>query len=288
MEMNQIRYFLAVCEHRNFTHAAKASNVSQPSLTAAIKKLEDELGGALFLRDRAGCRLTPLGSLVRPRLQNIHQETHEAKAEAIRHVRLERIPISVGVGETIGQSNMSEAIERYRLRQPQTEIELIVESQQELLEGLRNGRFDIVITSDEVSAELYRIDPLYREDYRVVVSTDHPLRQHKTVSLSLLANCNMLDRLNCEMRDTLHQACANNGHTLYAAYRSNRVDWLLGLARMGSGAVILPVSAIPADNGLISLPIEGVKIERQIVGLRSRHQPSRKEANELIRDLAAD
>ncbi|MFK7966463.1 MAG: LysR family transcriptional regulator [Burkholderiaceae bacterium] len=288
MEMNQIRYFLAVCEHRNFTHAAKASNVSQPSLTAAIKKLEDELGGALFLRDRAGCRLTPLGSLVRPRLQNIHQETHEAKAEAIRHVRLERIPISVGVGETIGQSSISEAIERYRLRQPQTEIELIVESRQDLLEGLRNGRFDIVITSDEVSADLYRIDPLYREDYRVVVSTEHPLRQHKTVSLSLLANCNMLDRLNCEMRDTLHQACANNGHTLYAAYRSNRVDWLLGLARMGSGAVILPVSAIPADNGLISLPIEGVKIERQIVGLRSRHQPSRKEANELIRDLAAD
>ena len=49
MEMNQIRYFLAVCEHRNFTHAARASHVSQPSLTAAIKKLEEEMGGALFL-----------------------------------------------------------------------------------------------------------------------------------------------------------------------------------------------------------------------------------------------
>ena len=286
MEMNQIRYFLAVCEHRNFTHAAKASNVSQPSLTAAIKKLEEELGGALFLRDRAGCRLTSLGSLVQPRLQNIHRETHEAKAEAIRHVRLERVPISVGVGETIGHGNISEAIERYRLKQPRTEIELIVESQQGLTEGLRNGRFDIVITSDEVSADLYRIDPLYREDYRVVVSTAHPLSQHQSVSLSQLANCNMLDRLNCEMRDTLHQACADQGQTLYAAYRSNRVDWLLGLARMGSGAIILPLSAIPNDAGLVSLPLDGTKIERQIVGLRSRHQPSRREANELVRELA--
>ena len=73
MEMNQIRYFLAVCENRNFTHAARASNVSQPSLTTAIKKLEDELGGPLFLRDRAGCRLTPLGKLVRPRLEKIQR-----------------------------------------------------------------------------------------------------------------------------------------------------------------------------------------------------------------------
>lgn len=84
MEMNQIRYFLAVCEHRNFTHAASASNVSQPSLTTAIKKLEDELGGDLFVRDRAGCRLTTLGKLMQPRLQKAHDETRQAKAEAVR------------------------------------------------------------------------------------------------------------------------------------------------------------------------------------------------------------
>lgn len=287
MEMNQIRYFLAVCEHRNFTHAAKASNVSQPSLTAAIKKLEEELGGALFLRDRAGCRLTPLGSLIRPRLQTVHQETSEAKAEAIRHNRLERVPISVGIGETIGQRKISEAIERYRQRLPQAEIELVVETQQGLLEGLRNGRFDLVITSNEVSAELYRIDPLYREEYRVVVSAEHALSKHKTVSLDLLTSTNMLDRLNCEMRDTLHKTCADSGHALYAAYRSNRVDWLLGLARLGSGAVILPVTSIPDEAGLVCLPIEGIDIKREVVGLRSRHQPSRLEANELVRELAA-
>nr|WP_229997762.1 LysR family transcriptional regulator [Pseudosulfitobacter pseudonitzschiae] len=93
MEMNQIRYFLAVCEHRNFTHAASASNVSQPSLTTAIKKLEDEeLGGELFVRDRAGCRLTALGKLMQPRLRKAHDETRQAKAEAVRHMRLERVP----------------------------------------------------------------------------------------------------------------------------------------------------------------------------------------------------
>nr|MBX2804428.1 LysR family transcriptional regulator [Hyphomicrobiales bacterium] len=142
MEMNQIRYFLAVCEHRNFTHAAQASNVSQPSLTAAIKKLEEELGGLLFLRDRAGCRLTALGELVRPRLANIDTETRQAKAEAIRYTRLERVPISVGVGETIGHKKISESVEIYRRRVPQADIELIVSDEEVLLNGMREGRFD--------------------------------------------------------------------------------------------------------------------------------------------------
>ena len=284
--MNQIRYFLAVCEHRNFTHAAHASNVSQPSLTSAIKKLEGELGGPLFLRDRAGCRLTPLGALLRPRLQNVQRETREAKAEAIRHIRLDRVPISVGIGETIGQGNISKAVGHYRIRFPETEIELIVDTQQALLEGLREGRFDIAITATEVNPDLYRIDPLYREGYRVVVAADHPLSQHKTVPLSLLANTDLLDRPNCEMRDALHGACADNGDSLYATYRSNRVDWLLELARRGAGAVVLPTTAIPNETGLVSLPIEGVEVERQVAALRYRHQPSRPEADELVRELS--
>lgn len=286
MEMNQIRYFLAVCEHRNFTHAAQASNVSQPSLTIAIKKLEDELGGPLFLRDRAGCRLTPLGTLVEPRLQRVQQEALEAKAEAVRHIRLERVPISVGVGETVGHQKISEAVERFRLRLPEAEIELIVDTENALLEGLREGRFDIVVSAAEVTSDLYRIDPLYSENYRVVIAANHALSQYKAVSLEQLASTNMLDRPNCEMRDTLHKTCAENGHSLYATYRSNRVDWLLELARNGSGAVILPVTAIPKGEDWVSLPIEGIEIDRQIVGLRYRHQPSRLEADELIRELA--
>ncbi len=72
MEMQQIRYFLAVCDKASFTRAARASYVSQPSLTQAIKKLEDELGGELFSRDRSGCRLTALGRLVEPSLREIY------------------------------------------------------------------------------------------------------------------------------------------------------------------------------------------------------------------------
>jgi len=286
MEMNQIRYFLAVCEHRNFTHAARASNVSQPSLTTAIRKLEDELGGPLFLRDRAGCRLTPLGMLVRPRLAKVHEETREAKADAIRHTRLDRIPIGIGIGETIGHARITGLLSRYRERLPQADIELIVDDRPALLAGLRDGRFDFAITSGEANADLYRVDPLYREDYRVVIAADHPLVECDTVPLARLSDTDLLDRPNCEMRDVLHDTCAKQGHVLYAAYRSNRVDWLLQLARRGAGAVVLPATAIPEEAGLVSRPIEDAAIERQVVALRYRHQPSRPEADDLVRELA--
>ncbi|KZM48410.1 LysR family transcriptional regulator [Labrenzia sp. OB1] len=286
MEMNQVRYFLAVCEHRNFTHAASAANVSQPSLTAAIKKLENEMGGPLFIRDRAGCRLTPLGKLLRPRLERVQQETRQAKAEAVRHARLERVPIRIGVGETIGHNRISAAVERFRTRLPQAEIELIVATTDDLLAGLREGDYDIVLTAGQVSPELYRIDPLYREEYRVVVARDHPFCELQAVTLETLANTNMLDRPNCEMRDTLHATCSDLGHVLYAAYRSNRVDWLLELARQGSGVVILPATAIPADPALESRPVEGIEISREVVALRFRHQASRPEANQLVRELS--
>ena len=286
MEMNQVRYFLAVCEHRNFTHAASASNVSQPSLTTAIKKLEDELGGALFIRDRAGCRLTPLGQLVKPRIQRVNTEALEAKAEAVRHTRLERVPIGIGIGETIGNRKIAAAIERFRGRLPQAEIELIVGLTEDLLTQLREGKLDVVVAAVDTSPELYRIDHLYREEYRVVVKKDHDLTKLDALTLGDLAKTTLLDRPNCEMRDTLHATCSDIGHSLYASYRSNRVDWLIDLARQGSGAVILPETAIPNDTALTSMPIKDMDIQRDVVALRYRHQSRRPEANELVKEMS--
>src|SRR5690242_8318889 len=83
VEMHQIRYFLAVCETLNFTRAAEACNVSQPSLTRAIKGLEDELGGPLFRRERNNTHLTGLGEMMRPHLTQVLIETDAAKEREI-------------------------------------------------------------------------------------------------------------------------------------------------------------------------------------------------------------
>src|SRR6266513_1323014 len=79
MEMHQVRYFLALCEELNFTRAAERCHVAQPSMTRAIKQLEEELGGALFHRERANTHLSELGRMVRPHLQQIFDDSLKAK-----------------------------------------------------------------------------------------------------------------------------------------------------------------------------------------------------------------
>jgi DNA-binding transcriptional LysR family regulator len=83
MELHQIRYFLAICLERNFTRAAKRCDVAQPSLTRAVKRLEQELGGALFLRGRGGTSLTELGRLVKPSLEQAYACVQDAAGLAL-------------------------------------------------------------------------------------------------------------------------------------------------------------------------------------------------------------
>ena len=82
MQMNQVRYFFPLCEERSFTRAAKRCGVSQPSLTNAIKRLEQALGGPLFHRERGNIKLTELGRVVKPYLTQLDKNAYEAKRKA--------------------------------------------------------------------------------------------------------------------------------------------------------------------------------------------------------------
>jgi LysR family hydrogen peroxide-inducible transcriptional activator len=102
MEMHEVRYFLAACDTMNFHRAASSCNVTQPALTRAIKKLEIELGGALFRRDHSGAQLTDFGRLMRPHLEEVLGRTKNAQQVARSFLRLEAAPLTLGVMCTIG------------------------------------------------------------------------------------------------------------------------------------------------------------------------------------------
>jgi len=288
MEMHQVKYFLAVCEYRNFTQAAKAVNVSQPALTTAIQKLEEELGGPVFLRDRSGCQLTPLGNVVRPRMQHIHDESLSVINDAVRHVRLDRIPIRIGLYETVGGNVFAKKIAQFQSANPKIEIEIIYRNTQAALEELRNGFLDIVIAPDgDFPADIYRIDPLYTESYKVVFSEGHRFEALEEVALEELSGETYLDRPNCEMREALFALCDASGVEIYASYRSNRETWLLLLASEGVGVTILPESCIPDSlPGVMTRNLTEPGIHRTLIALRYRKQPSKLFVHDLLRALA--
>ena len=90
MEFQEVRYFLTLCQTLNFTKAAEACHVSQPALTRAIQKMEDELGGLLFSREPNNTHMTELGRLIEPHLTGIMACAGEVKQAATRFLKLER------------------------------------------------------------------------------------------------------------------------------------------------------------------------------------------------------
>src|SRR5437899_13100529 len=101
MEMHQIRYFLAVCGSLNFTRAAEACNVTQPALTRAVQKLEEELGSLMFHRKRSRTHLADFGKLMRPDLEQISKNAEQAATTAKCCPRPEQAPLPLGVMCTV-------------------------------------------------------------------------------------------------------------------------------------------------------------------------------------------
>ena len=109
MEMHQIRYFLAVAEELNFTRASEKCNVSQPSLSRAIKLLEEELGGPLFHRERSRTHLTELGRMVRPHLATVYDESRAVKRLS-QELGTNAPPLKLGIMSTIAPYEIVELI----------------------------------------------------------------------------------------------------------------------------------------------------------------------------------
>src|SRR5829696_143971 len=139
MEMHQIRYFLAVCEELNFTRAAERCNVAQPSLTRAVKLLEEELGGQLFHRERANTHLSELGRMVKPHLEEVYAQAQAAKRQAFDFTKLKKTTLKLGVMCTIQPDELLELIAGIQARYPGIELEIIDASAAQLEDRLLNG-----------------------------------------------------------------------------------------------------------------------------------------------------
>src|SRR5882757_1075250 len=236
MEMSQIRYFLAVCETRNFTRAAGRCRVSQPALTTSIKRLEGELGEALFFRDRAGVTLTALGRTLYPRFQRLAAESASIGVVAANHRRLKQVPLRLGALATIGPARVAAYLSGFRGEAPEVELELHTGRHDELIGKLEELELDILITNaGEVTPEWAVVRKLYEESYTVLLPPGHPLAALRSVTLHDLIGQPYVDRLACEMREQVSAACAARRCELYATHRTEREDWVQALVQAGLG-----------------------------------------------------
>jgi DNA-binding transcriptional LysR family regulator len=264
MEMHQIRYFLAVCETQNFTRAAEQCHVSQPALTTAIKKLEEEFGGALFNRRRGRATLTELGELTRPYIEQVQGQAEAARSVADNFRLLKQAPLNVGVMATIGPLCLADFLARFQRDYPGVEVELHEGALEPLCQRLIDEELDLAVLHPPAGLDnRFVSEALYRERYVVVFPPGHKFASLDAVKLADVSGEPYIDRLACEMRETVLQVCAEREVDIYATYRSEREDWIQGMVVAEMGFAFMPEYSITVP-GMAIRPLIEPAVEREV------------------------
>ncbi len=170
MELRQLRYFCKVAEHRSFTAAAEALNVSQPTLGVQIKNLEEELALQLFRRHSRGVELTEAGSIYFSQIQDVLRRLKIAE-QSVDHLRTApRQALRIGVIPSIGIAVMSTVLEAAESLVPDLEISILVEFTENLSLALIAGEIDCALSFAPIQDERFESTPLYLDRMRLIGS----------------------------------------------------------------------------------------------------------------------
>jgi LysR family transcriptional regulator, hydrogen peroxide-inducible genes activator len=291
MEMHQIRYFLAVVQELNFTRAAEKCNVSQPSLTRAIKLLEDELGGPLFHRERANTHLSELGRIVRPHLEQLLKEAEQTRLAAQDFRQLKRTSLKLGIMCTVAPYQFVDLIAGVLFRHSGIELDLVDASGIELQDRLLSGDLEAAIywlpeQEEDEKTRLHRI-PLFREQYMAVVNPRHRFAKANAVRAADLNGERYVCRVKCEWSGRAGAIWEARGADVAVVYRSERDDWILAMIAAGLGFGFLPeksVAHLRANSGVVARPIVEPEFWREPALVTVRGRPHSPAVGALVRE----
>lgn len=285
MEMHQVRYFLALCDELNFTRAAERCHVAQPSLTRAIKGLEEELGGTLFHRERANTHLSELGRTLKPYLEQVYSRAEQAKREAQDFVRLQKTALRLGLMCTIAPGFLLDLVTAIQARHPGIELHIIDAAANDLQDRLAAGSLDVAIYALPSLAADDRLHQLalYREQFQIVIEPRHRLAMQNAIRVKDLDGERYLWRINCEMgqaADTVFDAQGVTGPTVY---QSERDDWILAMAAAGLGYAFMPALCVN-HPGVVARPLVEPEIWREVALVTVRGRPHSPGVGALVQE----
>ncbi|MDX2288372.1 MAG: LysR family transcriptional regulator [Hyphomicrobiaceae bacterium] len=264
MELHQIRYFLALSDCLNFTGAADLCGVTQPALSRAIKKLEDELGGDLFRRERNLTHITELGRLVLPLLRQCHDSALAASDLAESFRTGAHAPLRLTLSNTIHVQVVVAPLRELVANLPGLELKLTRCSRDELAASLRTGASEVGIAA-QMPITWERLDswPLFVERFDLVVPVDHPLTRIGRVSADELRGWRLFGRVHCETAEDF--AATMSSHGISIEHNDNVASDadLCALIEAGVGVGLLPRSSVTSPN-LCALAFAEPSLERTV------------------------
>ena len=277
MEMYQVRYFLAVAEHLNFTRAAEQLNVAQPSLTRAVQKLEDELGGPLFHRERRNTHLTELGRMMRPHLEASLFAAQAAKREATAFQKRETGLLNLGVDDCVSMLRIAPLLQRLSQDISGLELNVTVATHDEVVKLLLAGTVDAaMLTAQQNLPDRLDTADVFEEPYAVAAPAGHRFLVAKGVTLEELDGEMLLVREDCVHARVIAEAMDQRMIARNERHRSNDQAALACLVKEGLGCLVLPASAA-ALLGLETRPLLELEVTHRVVlatAAGRRHSPA--------------
>ncbi len=291
MTLTELRYIVALARERHFGRAAAKCFVSQPTLSVAIKKLEEELGVALFERHPAEVGVTPLGARIIEQAQRVLEETAAIKQIAAQGKDQLATPLRVGAIYTVGPYLLPQLIPAMHKRAPAMPLLLQENYTVKLGELLRSGALDVAILSLPFADVGILTQAVYDEPFRVVMPATHAWSNKASISAALLCNETLLllGAGNC-FRDQVLQTCPRTRgpgiSNMQQALEGSSLETIRHMVASGVGITVLPSTAAESKSAASRLvvikPFSAPQPSRRIV-LAWRASFPRPQAIEALR-----
>jgi LysR family hydrogen peroxide-inducible transcriptional activator len=293
MTLTELRYIVALSRERHFGRAADKCNVSQPTLSVAVKKLEDELGVSLFERGTGEVRATPIGT-------EVVAQAERALAEAARIAEIAAAgkdplagPLRLGVIYTIGPWLLPALVPRVKALAPQMPLYIAEGYTENLLERLKASELDVLVLALPIDEPGLVAQPVYEEAFRTLVPAAHPWAKLKTLNPAQLLDepLLMLGSGNC-FRDQVLDLCtrASQGESPQVLEGSS-LETIRHMVSSGVGVTVMPsssVDSIPEDDPLLRVKHFTKPSPMRRVGLVWRSSFPRHKAIDVMRQAVLD
>jgi len=255
-----LRYFLAVVDHGNFSRAAAQENVSQPTLSVGIAKLERLLGQALFNRSNRRVELTEAGAHFAPYARRIEAEFTIAE-QVVRAVPARPL-FRLGMITTIPTSLITALITQLATEAPTQRMELFEGRERDLIEALSRDRIDAALTIIRLGETRFLHEVLWTEGYALALPVSHPLAARAVISPEALADNTMIVRRHCEALSEISRYFTRHGVRPFFAARTTNDDRAIAMVQAGLGVTVMPECY--EAPGVVRPKLAGFDVSRDI------------------------
>lgn len=247
MEFEQLRYFLKVAEHANFTRAAADAGISQPALSRSVARLEEELGQPVFERQTRKLALTDAGRLLQARAQQIITLVDDTKSEITDDGQTGRI--RVAAIPTIAPFFLPSVLRDFRDCYPQAMIVVREDTTEQLLKAVTDGIVDVAILALPIEARYLEMQELFEEELVLVMAPEHELASRKLIKPTDIESLPfvLLGEAHC-LSENIISFCRQKSFHPVSVERTSQLATVQELVALGHGISMIPQMARQRDN----------------------------------------